>query len=352
MTSDLILSNPDSLNAIAFIPANAVKDHLHRFKEYVNWLDSVGSVWHQPDLAAYRDYLLYEYKGRANQPLGPSSVAAHLSTIRGRYRDLLRDNRIRDLLYQMTPGDASLADRKAFVDEMMTRIKNAVDPDLASVKVIKEQDIEDEKHLRLTKPQAEALMRAPFESTDNTPLQAIRDTAMITLMLCTGLREMELIALDIPDLKTRFGGELSLRVRRGKGCKARSVPYGDLVFCLGAVDAWLAQAGIREGAVFRGFYKGGKRIRDTRLTVRAVNQILERYPIMIDGRLLSVNPHDLRRTYARRLFDAGMTILAIQQNLGHADHKTTEGYIGTLDASDRRAPGLFSFDINSLKYPG
>lgn len=344
MPNEILLDNQNSFNALAFIPRGSVKDKLHRLKEYVTWLDREGCPWHNPDLAAYRDFLLYDYSGRDGQPLSASSVATHLSTVRGRYRELLRDNRVRDLLYQMTPGESPLADRKAFVDEMLTRIKNAADPDLSSVQVIKEQDVDDAKHRRLTRTEAEALMRAPFECADNTPLQASRDTAIITLMLCTGIREMELTAVDVPDLRTRFGGELSLRVRRGKGCKARSIPYGELAFCLDSVEGWISQVGINEGAVFRGFYKGGKRIRSSRLTVRAINQILERYPILIDGRMLSVNPHDLRRTYARRLYDAGLAILAIQQNLGHADHKTTEGYIGTLDASARRAPDLFSLD--------
>jgi integrase len=78
-----------------------------------------------------------------------------------------------------------------------------------------------------------------------------------------------------------------------------------------------------------------------RLIVRAVQDIINRYPIVIDGQMLRVNPHDLRRTYARRLYDAGTLMLAIQQDLGHADHKTTEECIGTLDAGARKPPKLF-----------
>jgi hypothetical protein len=35
----------------------------------------------------------------------------------------------------------------------------------------------------------------------------------------------------------------------------------------------------------------------------------------------------------------------IQQNMGHDNIQTTFGYIGTLDASDRRPPNAFSFDV-------
>jgi integrase len=93
--------------------------------------------------------------------------------------------------------------------------------------------------------------------------------------------------------------------------------------------------------VFHGIYKGGQNVRPTRITVRAIGDILNRYPVSIGGELVLANPHDLRRTYARRCYEAGVPLLAIQQNLGHADSKTTLGYIGTLDADQRRPPSIF-----------
>lgn len=114
------------------------------------------------------------------------------------------------------------------------------------------------------------------------------------------------------------------------------------------VDAWLQEAGISEGYVLRGLYKGGKRLRPGHLSVRAIEYVVARYPVMANGHMLTVKPHDLRRTYARRLYEAGVDLLAIQQNLGHADHKTTLGYIGTLDASRRRAPAIYTFDLSRL----
>jgi hypothetical protein len=35
--------------------------------------------------------------------------------------------------------------------------------------------------------------------------------------------------------------------------------------------------------VFRGFYRNGKSVRPGRLTVRAINQPLDKYSIMVDG---------------------------------------------------------------------
>lgn len=339
-----------SHNRAVIIPDGADGHTKHRLEYFTRWLDANGARWHNPDLAAYRDYLMSEARlveGKGGElkpsPLSPASAQAHLSTIRGRYKALLDSNAVRDGLYALAPDDASPADKKAVVDELLKRLENATRPATAKVEVVKSQDRIDADHLRLTKAQANALIEAPRRNPDNTPLQALRDTAMIALMLCTGVREMELCALDVPDLRQRAGNELALHIRKGKGAKERVIPYGALDWSLAIVDKWLAIAGITSGPVFRGFYKGGKRVRPTRLTLRAVNQIMDRYPITIDGVQRVVNPHDCRRTYARRFYETTPLKLAeLQQNLGHADMKTTLGYIGALDMEARRPGELYS----------
>jgi integrase len=130
------------------------------------------------------------------------------------------------------------------------------------------------------------------------------------------------------------------------------VPYGELEWVLAIVAKWREAAGIGQGPVFRGFYKGNRKLRPGRLSVRAVEYIVGAYPVMVDGEMVSVRPHDLRRTYARRLYEAGFDLVAIQQNLGHADVKTTLGYIGELDAEVRRPPAIYKFDLKSLNGVG
>ncbi|MGB1285735.1 MAG: tyrosine-type recombinase/integrase [Aggregatilineales bacterium] len=315
------------------------KDHRHRIAIYMEWLDLTGRQWHTPDLATYREYLRQSYMGRDNALLSPNSIRAHLSTVRGRYQQLLRDNRTRDMLYEMTPSDASPSDKKAFVDEIVQRIENAIDAKHSSVKVVTRQDTHDDEHLRLSKSQVETLIKAPGTDT----LVGLRDTSVISLMLCTGIREAELYALDVRDLKRKLSGELALHVRHGKGAKERLIPYGSLVWVLDVVDMWLQNAGIESGIVFRGFYRGYRRIRDNRLSGRGANIILTKYPISIDGAVRTVKPHDLRRTYARLLYESGTDLLAIRDNLGHADSRTTLKYIGTMDVESRKPPQIFEF---------
>lgn len=339
---------PQSLNEniTVLIPPDTEGHQKHRLTHFVEWMNTNGQRWFMPDLAAYRDYLmsddrLIERGGKfVVSALSPRSAAAHLSTIRGRYNALIRANGIRDALYRLAPGQDGL-ERKAFVDEILIRLKNAVDPGTARVKVKTQQDRIDADHLRLTKAQANALLNVPKQRQDNTPLQTLRDTALIALLLCTGLREAELCALDVADLRQKTNGEPVLHVRDGKGAKERVVPYGDLQWALAIVDKWLYAAGIEAGPVFRGFWRGGNKVRPGRLTSNAVNVVLNQYPIAIDGEQRLVKPHDCRRTYARRLWEAGVDLVVIQQNLGHSDVKTTLGYIGNLTIDQRRPPAIY-----------
>lgn len=324
--------NPHEL----LVPEDSDKDTRSRMGRFWEWLTEAGERWYVPDLAAYRDWLL-------DAGLAPVSVRAYLATVRGRYQQLLHDNALRQRLYDATPADAGAADRKSFVDEVLKRLENALRPEAAPVRVVKIQDLPDGDHIRLTKAQADALMRAPGVDS----LDGLRDTALIALMLCTGIREQEAVSLEVRDLRQRLGDELALHVRDGKGAKARLVPYGELSWVLAIVDRWLEAAGISDGRIFWSFWKGGT-LRGP-LTRRTVQRIVGGYSVAIEGELVTVRPHDLRRTYARRLYEGGVDLVAIQQNLGHASLQTTLGYIGELDGAARRAPAVYSFDLASLE---
>ena len=334
----------DGTTEAVLIPMNADKHARYRLCRFTGWLQEQEQPWHEPDLAAYRDSMLA-------QEYAPATVSAHLCTVRAQYQRLLRDNSVRDALeiaarsaLENAGADFGPSDVEALVRRKLDRLENATDPVHSHVTVRKSQDVADAGHLRLTTAQANALLAAPGVGT----LRGLRDTAVIGLMLCTGVRESELAALEVRDLRQRLGGELALHVRQGKGAKERLIPYGDLDWILVIVEAWLKAAGIEDGPVVRGFYRDNETLRPGRLSVRAVQYLIAEYHSTVDGRPVAVRPHDCRRTYARRLYEAGVDLVAIQQNLGHASVKTTLGYIGTLDADKRRAPAIYSFDLGGL----
>ncbi len=315
---------PDELNAY-LIPASDDKDAVSRLRRYVDWLNLYERAWWDVDLVQYRDFLL-RVGGNDGNGLSPSSAQAHLSTIRGRYQFILRERVGKSMLYQIATHqleargvEVDPANIKAVVDEYRAAIIDAIHPSSAPVTVITDQDPD---HLRLTIDQANDLLRS---------LDAIRDKAAVALALATGIREGELCALHVADLQAFMDdGSLALRVREGKGAKARKVPYGEMVGVLDIVWAWIEHAGIERERVFP-------------FTPRTFQRILKRHPIQIGWQLVEVKPHDLRRTYARRCYEAGMALAAIQQNLGHTGMDTTLLYIGELDGEARRPPDIFGF---------
>ena len=330
-------------NHAVLMPAEPNKDVRSRLGFYIEWLSGQRRSWYQPDLLAYRDYLLGERKRshkngtRKVVTLSPSTVKSHLATIRGRYKSLTRDNAIRDQLYELANPDASEAEQQALVNEFVARIINDMHESTAPLQLISKQDSADSDHLRLKPWQVSSLIGAPGIKD----LRGLRDTALVTLMVCTGIRAAEAADLRVDDLRQRLGGELSLRVREGKGAKQRLIPYGPLEWCLLYADGWLLAAGIKAGAVFRGILKDRKTVRQTGIAVTTVNMFLNAYPISIDGELRVVKPHDLRRTYARNAFEFGMDLERIRQNLGHNSIQTTQTYIGALDGRDRHPPNMF-----------
>jgi site-specific recombinase XerD len=161
-------------------------------------------------------------------------------------------------------------------------------------------------------------------SSDYWNWQAIRDQAIIALMLYAGLRESEVCTLDWDDL---IIGQRKGRVivRRGKGDKKREVPLN--AEARRSLNLW-RQLTIYErdftkgeavGALFVG--KGGKRI-STRL-VQKRTAALRR----LAGLDTPVTPHALRHTFAKRLLDHGTPLTVVSKLLGHARLETTARYV-------------------------
>ena len=87
--------------------------------------------------------------------------------------------------------------------------------------------------------------------------------------------------------------------------------------------------------------RGNLRLGHT-LTGEAVRQILSRRTLAAG--LAAISPHDLRRTYAGDLLDAGADLPAVQQLMGHASPSTTSRYDRRGDRARRSAAERLSLD--------
>lgn len=320
-------------------PHSDNKNIVSQVNRYNRWLVETGHTMYLPDLIAYRDHLL--------MTLAPSSVRAHLSSIRRSYKLLVESLEHRAALVAYLEGqfpNEDFATIKAKADELELRLTRAIDPERSQVTTPTLQDEEDSKHIRLTPAQGAALMMQP----DVMTLRGRRDVAIIALMLATGLREGEIVRLEVDDLYQTYGGVPALRVRSGKGAKARMVPFGDMLWARHIAEVWLA--GRETGFVFTKMSDGrGDMLEQEatykKMTTRSVQRMLKRYPIAINGIPTSVTPHDLRRSYARNLFLAGILTEVIRQNLGHVDVKTTQDYIGVLDGLSRAPVSVYDASL-------
>lgn len=158
----------------------------------------------------------------------------------------------------------------------------------------------------------------------------IRDVALLTLLLGTGIRVSECVGLDLNDVDFKNNG---IKIRR-KGGNETAVYFGDEV-----QDALLDYLEQRrriipmeghEDALFLS-------LQNRRITVRAVENLVKKYASRVTA-LKHITPHKLRSTYGTALYQETGDIYLVADVLGHKDVNTTrKHYAAQEDARKRRA---------------
>ncbi len=154
-----------------------------------------------------------------------------------------------------------------------------------------------------------------------------RDTAIVELLYGCGIRNAELVGLDLKDIQ--WANE-AVRVH-GKGNKQRDVPLGDaaaaaLRVYLGERQAKLLEAGKGSDALLLSArLKPGARGGAGRLTTRSVGRIVKRMAIA-HGMAAETHPHTLRHAFGTHMLEEGADLRAIQELLGHERLSTTQRY--------------------------
>ena len=172
-------------------------------------------------------------------------------------------------------------------------------------------------------------------SNDPAPAGA-RDVALLALLKVTGLRRAEVVALQLGD----FDQVTQTLTVQGKRNKVRTVPIEDR----GALDAladWLYFRGAAPGPLFLRIRKGGQ-VLGTGLTDQGIYHVLKRRGAKAG--VASFTPHDLRRTFAGDLLDAGADLSTVQKLMGHAQANTTARY-------DRRGERAKRSAVQKLHVP-
>ena len=157
----------------------------------------------------------------------------------------------------------------------------------------------------------------------------VRDLAMMTLLLGTGMRVSECVGLDLTDVDFENSG---LRIHR-KGGKEVVIYFGEEVY-EALIPYWeqrkliIAEDGHENALFLSGQNK--------RISVRAVQNLVKKYASTVTT-LKNITPHKLRSTYGTSLYRETGDIYLVADVLGHSDVNTTKKHYAALEDERRRS---------------
>ena len=210
-----------------------------------------------------------------SQNNNPRSIQRHLSSAKGFFRFLKKNNLIASSPFELVTAPKSASN----LPEVLTP--------------------EDVEQLLNFKPNS---------------LIEIRDLAIVELMYSSGLRVSEAVNINVGD----FEEDMTFLRVLGKGSKTRLVPIGR--FAISAINNWLIE---RDKIVSRSdaLFLNSK---GTRLTVRSVQLRLKK--MALKQGLPPIHPHMLRHSFATHMLESSGDLRTIQELLGHSSLSTTQIY--------------------------
>lgn len=257
--------------------ANTLEAYSRDLLRFVDFMGGIGR--RSPEEVAPEDLLSYIVFLRF-QGLSSVSVNRNLAAVRGFFRYLLREGKVK------ASPLSTVKSAKAWF-----RL-----PDVISK--------EEMFHL-LSMPAGDSVVD-------------IRDRAIMELMYATGLRVSETVALELKNINWQVG---YLHIT-GKGGKERIVPVARSA--LEAVRIYLEKARpvLLSGRVSDALFinkSGGAFSR------QGLWKVIRKYALKA-GLGNRVHPHTFRHSFATHLLEGGADLRSIQIMLGHADISTTQIY--------------------------
>ena len=155
----------------------------------------------------------------------------------------------------------------------------------------------------------------------------VRDTAIMTLLLGTGLRVSECVGLNLDDIDFKING---INITR-KGGNQVILYFSDEVKV--ALFDWIEVRAQNphlenEPALFIS-------LQNKRISTRAVEKLVKKYAGIVTP-LKHITPHKLRSTYGTRLYQATQDIYIVADVLGHRDVNTTKKHYAAISDEIRR----------------
>ena len=172
---------------------------------------------------------------------------------------------------------------------------------------------------------------APRRRGQDWRLLEVRDRALLLLGFAGAFRRSELVSLNVEDLELGRAG-IVVHLRRsktdqeGQGRKI-GIPRGAGMTCpVAALQAWLADAGIKEGPLFRPVNRHGQ-LQAGRMSDRAVALVVKRRVQAVGLDPDQFAGHSLRAGLATSAAAAGASERAIANQTGHKSMAVLRRYI-------------------------
>lgn len=157
----------------------------------------------------------------------------------------------------------------------------------------------------------------------------VRDSAILTLFLGTGIRISELVGLNNEDIN--FKDNSFIVTRKGGG---KSILYFDDAVA-GELLRYMEYKS-KNGEELSGTSPLFLSNRNSRLTVRAVENLVQKYARIVSP-LKKISPHKLRSTYGTNLYKATGDIYIVADVLGHKDVNTTRKHYAAISDEHRKS---------------
>jgi site-specific recombinase XerD len=156
----------------------------------------------------------------------------------------------------------------------------------------------------------------------------VRDLAILTLLLGTGIRVSECVGLDLDDVDFKNNG---IKVHRKGGAEVM-VYFGDEV--MEALEQYMVE---RNGTTPVDGHTNALflSLQNKRISVRAVENLVKKYSKLVTN-VKNITPHKLRSTYGTALYQETGDIYLVADVLGHKDVNTTRKHYAALEDERRR----------------
>lgn len=296
------------MNEITVIGNNAIVEqrelNADMFTRWTSYIDASPKTV-ETYSKAIKQFLLYLSENGINKPTREDIVA---------YRDNLKQE------HKPTTVQSYLAAVKLF---FQWTAQEGIYPNVADRVKGAKLDTEHKKDY-LTSKQTAKLLNA----IDRSTLKGLRDYAMLSLMVTTGLRTISVIRADIGDI--RAAGDETALYYQGKGHeeKADYVKLAEPVE--EAIRAYLSARGEADTTAPL-FASIANKNSGERMTTRSISRVAKEHLIEVGLESDRLTAHSLRHTAATLNLLNGATVEETQQLLGHANINTTLIYSHALE---------------------